>query len=71
MDKYKFVKLKEMPSIKDEAAEWFHSEVRFDEGIRKTIENVLAHPELQEDDPEFDAYCDRVIAALEKAKKEI
>lgn len=49
----------------------FHSEVRFDEGIRKTIENVLAHPELQEDDPEFDAYCDRVIAALEKAKKEI
>ena len=28
MDKYKFVKLKEMPSIKDEAAEWFHSKWR-------------------------------------------
>ena len=28
MDKYKFVKLKEMPSIKAEAAEWFHSKWR-------------------------------------------
>ena len=49
----------------------FHSEVRFDEGIRRTIANVLSHPELQVEDPEFDAYCDRVIAAMEKAKKEI
>ena len=28
MNQYKFVKLKEMPSIKDEAAEWFHSKWR-------------------------------------------
>ena len=25
----------------------------------------------QKEDPEFDAWCDRVIAALEKAKKEV
>lgn len=47
----------------------FCATTRFDQGIRKTIENVLAHPELQEDDPEFDAWCDKVIAALENAKK--
>lgn len=43
--------------------------VHFEDGIRRTIENVLAHPELQEDDPEFDAWCDRVIEVLETAKK--
>ena len=29
------------------------------------------YPELQVDDPEFDAWCDRVIAAQEKAKTEV
>ena len=33
--------------------------VKFEEGIRRTIENVLSHPELQTEDPEFDAFCDR------------
>ncbi|MCQ2106117.1 MAG: SDR family oxidoreductase [Fibrobacter sp.] len=47
----------------------FSATIRFDQGIRRTIENVLAHPELQEEDPEFDAWCDKVIAALEQAKK--
>lgn len=47
----------------------FCATTRFDQGIRKTIENVLAHPELQEEDTEFDEWCDKVIAALEKAKK--
>ena len=36
-----------------------------------TIENILAHPELQEPDPEFDAWCDRVIAAMEQAKSSL
>lgn len=45
--------------------------VLFRSGVRKTIANVLAHPELQKEDPEFDAWCDRLINALEKAKKEI
>lgn len=45
--------------------------VRFDQGVRKVIDNVMAHPELQVEDPDFDAYCDRVIAALENAKKSI
>lgn len=43
--------------------------VRFEQGIRDTITNILAHPELQREDPEFDEWCDRVIAAQEAALK--
>jgi nucleoside-diphosphate-sugar epimerase len=49
----------------------FTARVRFDQGIRATIEYVLAHRELQKEDPEFDAWCDRVIAAQERAIREV
>ncbi|MDR0721373.1 MAG: SDR family oxidoreductase [Treponema sp.] len=49
----------------------FTAKVRFDQGIRETIAYVLSHKEQQKEDPEFDAWCDRVIAAQEKAVKEI
>ncbi len=49
----------------------FQATVRFEQGIRKAVDYILAHPECQKEDPAFDAWCDRVIAALEKAKKEI
>lgn len=49
----------------------FTATVRFDQGVRMAVENVLAHPELQTEDSEFDEWCDKVIAALENAKKEI
>lgn len=45
----------------------WHAKVRFDEGIRRTVDHILAHPELQLEDPEFDVWCDRVIAARQKA----
>ena len=46
--------------------------VTFDRGVRYALEYVLSHPEeCQADDPEFDAWCDRVIDALEKAKETI
>lgn len=47
----------------------FHATTRFDEGVRHCIEHILAHPELQIEDPEFDAWCDKVIAIQEQAKK--
>ena len=43
---------------------------RTEEGIRKTVEYMLSHPETQVEDPEFDAWCDKVIAKLEKLKEE-
>lgn len=49
----------------------FNATVRFDEGVRRTIEYVLSHKELQQEDTEFDIWCDKVIDALETAKKAI
>ncbi len=45
--------------------------VPFHVGVRKVLDYILAHPECQTEDPDFDAWCDRVISALEKAKTEI
>ncbi|MBQ3270562.1 MAG: SDR family oxidoreductase [Clostridia bacterium] len=42
--------------------------VRFDQGVRIALDYVLSHPECQVEDPEFDAWCDRVIGAIERAK---
>lgn len=49
----------------------FQATTRFDEGVRRCVNYILAHPELQEEDPAFDAWCDRVILALEEAKSKI
>ena len=49
----------------------FCTHVPFSVGARKVVDNLLAHPELQRADPAFDAWCDKVIAALDRAKKEI
>ena len=45
----------------------FCATTRLDQGIRKALDNLLAHPELQKEDSEFDLFCDRIIAAQEKA----
>lgn len=46
--------------------------VRFDQGVRIALDYIMAHPEeCQKDDPEFDAWCDKVIEVLERAKSEI
>jgi nucleoside-diphosphate-sugar epimerase len=40
----------------------FIAKVRFDQGIRQTITHVLSQKECQTDDPEFDEWCDKIIA---------
>ena len=42
---------------------------RFSEGVRKSVAYMLAHPELQVEEPDYDAWCDRVIEAIENTKK--
>ena len=32
------------------------------------VDYIMSHPECQEEDPEFDAFCDCVIDTMEKAK---
>ena len=44
---------------------------RFDVGIKETIDYILAHPEYQLIDEEFDAWCDRLLLAIEKLKIEM
>ena len=53
------------------AVQGFQATVRFDEGVRRCVAYLKEHPELQMEDPEFDAWCDRVIAAQEQAKKSL
>lgn len=43
--------------------------IRFEQGMRRTIDYVLSHKECQREDPEFDKWCDDVIAVLEEAKQ--
>ena len=47
----------------------FVATIRAEQGIRKTVEYVLSHPEEQIEDPEFDAWCDKLIEKLEEVKK--
>lgn len=49
----------------------FTPNIRFEQGIKRTIDNIMSKPELQIEDPEYDAWCDKVIEVLEKAKKEL
>lgn len=48
----------------------FQAVVSFAEGVRIALDYILAHPECQQEDPEFDRWCDKVIDALERAKAE-
>lgn len=41
------------------------------EGVRMAVEYIMAHPELQVEDPDFGAWCDKVIHAVEDAKKAV
>lgn len=47
----------------------FRTEIRFAQGCRAALKHILAHPELQEEDPEFDQWCDKVISTLEETRK--
>jgi len=43
----------------------FNAQVRFDQGVKETISYVLANKECQNEDPEFDEWCDKIIGMQE------
>ena len=43
----------------------------FREGAKRSVAYILNHPELQQEDPEFDAFCDRVEQIMEAAGEAI
>lgn len=48
----------------------FRPSIHFEDGIRRCLSNVLANPSLQVEDPEFDKWCDKVIALVSKLEEE-
>ena len=42
--------------------------IRFDQGVRETLDYVFSHPECQTEDPVMDEWFDRVIAAQQAAE---
>ena len=49
----------------------FVATTRFDQGIRKTIANIMSNPALQKEDLNYDLWCDRVIDAMDVALKTV
>ncbi|MCZ8516926.1 SDR family oxidoreductase [Paenibacillus filicis] len=49
----------------------FVASTRFDQGVKQTVKYILAHPEYQKEDREFDIWCDKVIHALQAAAASI
>lgn len=48
----------------------FVQEIPFKVGIKNTIDYVLAHPECQKEDEEFDKFCEKLIEKIEKLENE-
>lgn len=49
----------------------FTATVRFDQGVRSTLEFIYSHEELQTPDPEFDTWTDRMIEAYEVFESQV
>ncbi|MDR1680302.1 MAG: NAD-dependent epimerase/dehydratase family protein [Prevotellaceae bacterium] len=45
----------------------FTATVRFDRGIRETVDYILSHKECRPADEAFDAWCDRVVSVMQHA----
>lgn len=43
----------------------FCAKTRYDQGVREALDYISAHPEEQRLDPEFDEYCDKLIALMD------
>lgn len=49
----------------------FSAKIRYDQGVRESIDFILSHPEYQKEDPEFDAWCDAVVEAVTEAADKV
>ena len=48
----------------------FCATTRFDQGVRRAVDYIKVHPELQIEDSEFDTWCDKVIDIMEKTRQQ-
>lgn len=49
----------------------FTAKIGFAKGAKMAVDYVLSHKECQIPDPEFDEWCDKVIAAMESSKRSL
>lgn len=49
----------------------YRPHISAEEGLRASVRYLLSHPELQQEDPAFDAWTDRVIAAQKAALEQL
>ncbi len=49
----------------------YRQKKRFDQSARESVAYILAHPELQTEDPDFDAFSDSVVAVMEAAAEQV
>ena len=49
----------------------FIAGIRFDQGVKNTIDYILAHPEYQTEDETFDRWCDELIESLQAIAQKI
>lgn len=49
----------------------FAAQRRFDQAAPESIAYFLSHPEIQRDDPDFDAFCDRIVEIMENAEAQM
>lgn len=49
----------------------YTAQIRYDQGIKQTIDYVLSHPECQVEDPEFDAWCDAVVEVVTESAEKV
>lgn len=51
-----------------QAVPGFCCTTRFDQGVRIALDHIRSHPELQEQDPRFDSWCDKVAGVMRSAE---
>ena len=49
----------------------FTATVRFDQGVRMTLDYIDKHPQYQKPDPEFDAWTDKIIEVYEAMEQQL
>lgn len=49
----------------------FNCTIRFDEGIKETVDYILSHQEYQLIDEDFDAWCDKLVKGIENLKRDM
>jgi nucleoside-diphosphate-sugar epimerase len=49
----------------------FKAEVKYCDGVKLAVDYILKHEECQVPDPEFDLWCDHIVAVMEEASRKI